>query len=60
MIFTAPHRQDWAEVETALTAAFRRAQEAARNEEPIVFVLSPGGPARPARRRRARSWPTRC
>ena len=40
MIFTAPPVQDWAEVELALTAAFGRAQEAARDEEPIVFVLS--------------------
>jgi hypothetical protein len=39
VIFTAPPVQDWAEVESALTAAFQRAQEAARNEEPIVFVL---------------------
>jgi hypothetical protein len=40
MIFTAPPVQDWSEVEAALTAAFARAQEAARGEEPIVFVLS--------------------
>jgi hypothetical protein len=40
MIFTAPPVQDWAEVEAALSAAFQRAQEAARSEEPIVFVLS--------------------
>ena len=40
MIFTAPPVQDWAEAEAALTAAFQRAQESARNEEPIVFVLS--------------------
>ena len=39
MIFTAPPVSDWADVETALTAAFQRAQEAARNEEPIVFVI---------------------
>ena len=40
MIFTAPAVEDFAGVETALTDAFRRAQEAARAEEPIVFVLS--------------------
>ena len=40
MIFTAPPVTDWSEVEAALTAAFARAQEAARGEEPIVFVLS--------------------
>jgi hypothetical protein len=40
VIFTAPPVQDWAEVEAALSAAFQRAQEAARAEEPIVFVLS--------------------
>src|SRR3954447_24115914 len=40
MIFTAPAVTDWSEVEAALTAAFARAQEAARGEEPIVFVLS--------------------
>ncbi len=40
MIFTAPEVEDFAGVETALTDAFRRAQEAARDEEPIVFVLS--------------------
>ena len=39
MIFTAPPVQDWADVESALTAAFQRAQEAARDEEAIVFVL---------------------
>ena len=40
MIFTAPPVQDFAAVETALTAAFQRSQEAARNQEPIVFVIS--------------------
>jgi hypothetical protein len=40
VIFTTPPVQDWSEVEAALTAAFARAQEAARGEEPIVFVLS--------------------
>jgi hypothetical protein len=40
MIFTAPAVEDFAGVETALTDAFRRAQEAARADEPIVFVLS--------------------
>jgi hypothetical protein len=39
MIFTAPEVEDFAGVEAALTDAFRRAQEAARAEEPIVFVL---------------------
>jgi hypothetical protein len=40
MIFTALPQQDYDQVETELADAFRRAQEAARNEEPIVFVLS--------------------
>ena len=40
MIFTALEPKDFGEVETALADAFRRSQEAARNEEPIVFVLS--------------------
>jgi hypothetical protein len=40
MIFTALEPTDFGEVETALADAFRRSQEAARNEEPIVFVLS--------------------
>ena len=40
MIFTAPEPKDFGEVETALADAFRRSQEAARNDEPIVFVLS--------------------
>ena len=40
MIFTALPPEDFDEVETALTDAFRRAQEAARDGEPIVFVLS--------------------
>ena len=40
MIFTAREPQDFGEVEIALADAFRRSQEAARNEEPIVFVLS--------------------
>ena len=39
MIFTAPEVEDFAGVETALTDAFRRSQEAARAGEPIVFVL---------------------
>lgn len=39
MIFTAPEVEDFAGVESALTDAFRRAQEAARAEESIVFVL---------------------
>jgi hypothetical protein len=40
MIFTAPAVDDFGAVEAALTAAFQRSQEAARGEEPIVFVLS--------------------
>jgi hypothetical protein len=40
MIFTALEPSDFDGVETALADAFRRSQEAARNEEPIVFVLS--------------------
>ncbi len=40
MIFTAPEVEDFAGVETALTDAFRRSQEAAQAGEPIVFVLS--------------------
>ena len=40
MIFTALEPQDFGEVEIALADAFRRSQEAARNQEPIVFVLS--------------------
>src|SRR3954471_4554136 len=40
MIFTALPQTDWDGVETALADAFRRAQEAARAGEPIVFVLS--------------------
>ena len=40
MIFTQLPQTDWAAVETELADAFRRAQEAARNEEPIIFVLS--------------------
>ena len=39
MIVTAPEVEDFAGVETALTDAFRRAQGAARAEEPIVFVV---------------------
>jgi hypothetical protein len=40
MIFTALEPSDFDGVETALADAFRRSQEAARNQEPIVFVLS--------------------
>src|SRR5215212_3308915 len=40
MIFTQLPQTDWEAVETALGDAFRRAQAAARNGEPIVFVLS--------------------
>lgn len=40
MIFTAPEVEDFAGVETALTDAFKRSQEAAQAGEPIVFVLA--------------------
>ena len=40
MIFTALEPKDWGEVETALTDAFRRAQAAARDGEPVIFVLA--------------------
>jgi hypothetical protein len=40
MIFTALPQSDWDGVETSLADAFRRAQEAAREGEPIIFVLS--------------------
>jgi len=40
MIFTALAQEDFEGVETALADAFRRAQQAARDEEPVVFVLS--------------------
>ena len=40
MIFTAPDPQDFEEVETFLLDAFHRSQQAARDEEPIVFVLA--------------------
>jgi len=40
MIFTQLPQKSFEEVETALTDAFRRAQQAARDGEPIVFVLS--------------------
>lgn len=40
MIFTAPEPSDWSEVETALTDAFHRCQAAARDGEPVIFVLS--------------------
>ena len=40
MIFTQLPQTDWAAVETELADAFRRSQEAARDGEPIVFVLS--------------------
>jgi hypothetical protein len=39
MIFTAQEPTDWAGVETALLDAFRRSQAAARDGEPVVFVL---------------------
>jgi hypothetical protein len=40
MIFTAVEPQDWDDVERSLLDAFRRSQAAAREGEPIVFVLS--------------------
>ena len=40
MIFTAPEPRDFGEVETALADACRRSQAAAREAEPIVYVLS--------------------
>ncbi len=40
MIFTALPQDDFAGVETALLDAFKRSQAAARDGEPIVFVLS--------------------
>jgi hypothetical protein len=40
MIFTALPQEDFEGVEVALADAFRRSQEAARDGEPIVFVLS--------------------
>src|SRR5262249_54879221 len=40
MIFTALPQKDWEEVEATLADAFRRSQEAAREGEPIRFVLS--------------------
>jgi hypothetical protein len=39
LIFTANEPADFAGVETMLLDAFRRSQQAARDEEPIVFVL---------------------
>ena len=40
MIFTALTPKDSGEIETALLDAFRRCQQAAQNQEPIVFVLA--------------------
>jgi hypothetical protein len=40
MIFTAPRPEDFAAVEAALLDAFERSRAAARDGEPIVFVLS--------------------
>jgi hypothetical protein len=40
MIFTAQTPDDFAGVETALLDAFTRSQQAARDGEPIVFVLA--------------------
>ena len=61
MIFTAPPRRtDFEGVEAALPDAFRRSQEAARDGEPIVFVLSPGATCSASAACPARSSPTRC
>jgi hypothetical protein len=40
VIYTAQEPADWAGVETALLDAFHRSQAAARDGEPVVFVLS--------------------
>jgi hypothetical protein len=40
VIYTAEPPADWDGVESALLDAFRRCQAAARDGEPIVFVLS--------------------
>jgi hypothetical protein len=40
MIYTAQAPADWAGVEAALLDAFHRSQAAARDGEPIVFVLN--------------------
>jgi hypothetical protein len=40
MIYTAQEPADWAGVEATLLDAFRRSQAAARDGEPIVFVLN--------------------
>ena len=40
MIFTASEPADFAGVETALLYAFRRARQAARDSEPMIFVLA--------------------
>src|SRR5690349_14461135 len=40
MIYTAPDPQDLEEVETFLLAAFHRSQQAARDEEPMIFEPS--------------------
>jgi hypothetical protein len=40
VIVTATEPADFAGVETALLDAFRRSQQAARDQEPIVFVLA--------------------
>jgi hypothetical protein len=40
VIYTALQATDWAGVETALLDAFHRSQAAARDGEPVVFVLS--------------------
>jgi hypothetical protein len=40
VIFTAPAQEHFDGVQTALVDAFRRSQDAARDGEPIVFVLS--------------------
>jgi hypothetical protein len=40
MIFTALAPKDFAEVELSLLDAFKRCQQAAQDQEPIVFVLN--------------------
>jgi hypothetical protein len=40
MIFTAPDPQDFTEVETFILDAFHRSQQAARDGEAMIFVLS--------------------
>ena len=40
MIYTAREAADWAGVEAALLDAFHRSQAAARDGDPVVFVLA--------------------